>query len=297
MIDLNGISIFVSVVEAGSFTGGARALQIPKGSISRKVSRLEEELGVRLLNRTTRSVSLTDVGQIFYEQCRKGMAEFEYAGQLLDQVKSEPSGTLRISAALDFGSGRFGEIVDTFLKRYEKANVELVLTDHFLDLVEHRIDLAIRIGNMEDSSLVARKLGAGRAKLCASPAYLSKFGAPNALQDLRFHNCIVHGRSAENAVWQLHGPDGLESVRMKCRVSGCNMSHALELVLNGHGIGLLPEVVFREEANTGNLVHILDQYISPEYGFYAVFPSNRQVSPNVRAFLDLAVEMSVNFLR
>jgi len=292
MVDLNGITIFVAVVEAGSFTGGARKLNIPKGSISRKVSRLEEELGVRLLNRTTRSVTLTDAGRTYYEQCRKGLAEINYAEQLLEDTRKEPSGTLRISAPVDFGTGRFGEIVDAFIRAYPKANIELVLADQFLDLVEHRIDLAIRIGRLEDSSLIARKLGSARAILCASPAYLQKHNSPQALQDLRFHDCIVHGRLAQTAIWQLKGPEGAESVRMKCRVSGCNMSHALDLVLAGHGIGLLPDAVAETEIRAGKLMRVLDQFASPEFGFFAVYPSNRQMSPAVRAFLDIAVEVT-----
>lgn len=293
MMDLNGIAIFVAVVEAGSFTGGAKTLQIPKGSISRKISRLEKDLGVRLLNRTTRSVTLTEVGRVYYEQCRNGLSTLEYATQRLDDIRSEPSGTLRISAPLDFGPDRFGEIVDAYLKKYDKVNIELILTDHFLDLVEHRIDLAIRIGTLEDSSLVARKLGAGRAILCASPTYLKQHGTPTLLQDLRFHDCIVHGRSAENAVWHLKGVDGVETVRMKCRVAGCNMSHALKLIINGHGIGFLPETVVKPEIKLGRLVQVLDQYMGAEFGLYAVYPSNRQISQSVRAFLDLAVEWSI----
>lgn len=290
MVDLNNIAAFVAVVEAGSFTGGARALQMPKGSISRKISRLEEELNIRLLHRTTRRVTLTDAGRTYYEQCRRGLAELDQAGQALDRARAEPGGTLRISVPSDFGPGRFSNVIDAYLAKYDQVSIELVLTDHFLDLVEHRIDLAIRIGALSDSSLVARKLGAARAVLCAAPAYLDRHGVPDTLQDLRHRDCIVHGRTAEDAVWRLIGPAGAESVRMKCRVSGCNMLHALELVTAGWGIGLLPAAVVQGPLNAGKIVRVLEHYTSPEFGIYAVYPSTRQTSPAVRAFIDLMAE-------
>ncbi len=288
MVDLNALAVFAEVAETGSFTRGAAALGMPKGSISRKISALEADLGVRLLNRTTRRVSLTEIGREYYEQCRRGLDELQVADQLIDASRASPRGTLRISAPADFGTGGFADLVEAFLKAHDNVRIELLLSDDYVDLIEQRVDLAFRSGALDDSSLIARRLGPTRRILCASPDYLERRGVPETLDDLQDHSCIVHGKAVDNAVWRLDGPDGAASVRVQARVAANGMGFLRTLALRGLGIVLYPESVAGEEIARGRLRRVLDDYATAEIGIYAIYPSSRHLSPNVRAFLDMA---------
>jgi DNA-binding transcriptional LysR family regulator len=292
MIDLNALAVFAGVVEAGSFTGGAQALGLPKGSVSRKISGLEAALGVRLLHRTTRKLSLTEVGRAYYAQCRKGLVELDAANQLVKETRSVPSGTLRISAPADFGGGGLADWVEAFLKRYDQVRIELVLSDRYVDLIEQRIDLAFRTGRLRDSSFIARRLGPARRVLCASPDYLARRGQPEDLDDLRDHDTVIYGPSVEGAVWHLRGPEGDATVQVKGRLAGDSMTFVLRAALFGLGIALLPEAFARSEFETGRLTPVLERYGTAGQGVFAVYPSNRHLSANVRAFLDLVLEMT-----
>ncbi len=289
-MDLNALAVFVGVVEAGSFTAGAKHLGLPKGSVSRKISRLETSLGVRLLHRTTRKLSLTVTGRAYYEQCRKGLEELDAANRLIGDTKTAPSGTLRISAPVDFAKGGLADWVADFLKCHENASVELVLSDHYVDLIEQRIDLAFRTGRLRDSSFIARKLGSARRVLCASPDYLERYGEPETISALQRHNCVVHGTSVSAVSWHLRGQEGDVSVPIRSRVAGDSMGFATRAARSGLGIALLPEGVVRTEVQTGRLVRVLASYATEGQGLYAVYPSNRQLSANVRAFLDIVIE-------
>ncbi|MEM7024214.1 MAG: LysR family transcriptional regulator [Pseudomonadota bacterium] len=292
MIDLNAVAVFIAVVEAGSLTGGARALGLPKGSVSRKVSGLEAALGARLLHRTTRKLSLTAVGRSYYERCKRGLSEIDAANQSLDESRNAPRGVLRISAPIDFGGGGLGDWVPEFLKRYDQTRVELVLSDRYVDLIEQRIDLAFRTGALQDSSFVSRRLGATRRVICASPTYLRQRGEPRTLNDLREHHAVVYGSAVGETVWRLSGPQGELAVAVDALVAVDSMSFVLQAVLSGLGLALLPEAVARTAVDAGRLRRILEDYATASHGVFAVYPSHRQLSPNVRAFLDLVVEMT-----
>lgn len=290
MIDLNALAAFVSVVDAGSFTAGAQASGLPKGSVSRKISSLEAELGVRLLHRTTRKLSLTEIGRTYYSLCRSGLSEIELANRLVNQSQSVPGGVLRISAPADSGISKLGEWVAAYLQKYEDTKVELVLSDQYVDMIEQRIDLAIRSGRLRDSSFVARKLAATHRILCASPEYLADRGIPSLLADLEHHDCIIHGHSVTGATWILEGPEGEISVPVPGRIAGHSMGLVLDLACAGLGIALVPHSVAAGEIAANRLVHVLTSHGGPEQGLYAIYPSQRQMSVNVRAFLDLVVE-------
>lgn len=291
MIDLNALAVFVSVVEAGSFTGGAAALGLPKGSVSRKISGLEAELGVRLINRTTRKLSLTDMGRVYYEQCRDGLHKLDAAHRLIGETQSVPRGVLRISAPADTGVGGLTDWIAAYLKRYDQAKIEVVLSDRYVDLIEQRIDLAFRAGRLQDSTFVARKLVTTTRVLCASPDYLKRRGAPKIVDDLRAYDGIVHGNQVDGTVWVLHGPEGEVSVPVGGRIAGHNMRLVLNAALAGLGIALIPQTIARDGIASGRLRQVLKSYASPEQGLYAIYPSGRQLSANIRAFLDIAVEM------
>ena len=195
MLDLNDVAVFARVVEAGSFTGAARLLGIPKTTVSRRIAELEREVGLRLLQRTTRSLNMTDAGRLYYEESSRGLRAIEDANLRLADARAEPSGTICVSAPVAFGSFFLADTVFDFLAAYPKTRVELRLTDDKLNLVEDGIDLAFRTGTLADSTLVARKLGSTHKILCASPAYLERRGTPAQAVDLGRHDCVIAGHS------------------------------------------------------------------------------------------------------
>ena len=290
MLDLNDIVVFARVVEAGSFTAAARLLAMPKTTVSRRIAALEREVGVRLLQRTTRSLNMTDAGRLYYEQSSQALRTIEEANLRLAETRAEPSGTIRISAPVGF-SGHFliGAVVD-FLAMYPKTKVELRLTDDRLNLVEDGIDLAFRTGSLQDSTLIARKLGSTHRLLCASPDYLARYGMPESPADLARHRCVIAGPSASGAHWVLDGPQGQESVDVAGRFAANEMQAVVAAALANFGIAQLPQVMAEALIAEGRLQRVLDGYTTPEGGLYVLYPSSRHLSPLVKAFVDLAVE-------
>lgn len=290
MVDLNDVAIFARVVEAGSFTGAARLLGLPKTSVSRRVAELERQVGVRLLHRTTRSLRPTDAGRLYYEQSSAALRTIEAANEQLAEARAEPSGTIRVSAPVGFAGFFLGQTVFEFLESYPKASVELLLTDDKLNLVEAGIDVAFRTGSLTDSTLVARKLGASHKVLCASPDYLAKRGTPEQPADLRLHDCIIAGRSIAGAQWVLEGPDGPQTVAVSGRIAANTMEIATAAVLKGLGIAQLPASAAAPAIAEGRLQRVLPDYAMAVGGVYALYPSSRHLSPAVKAFVELAAE-------
>src|SRR5260221_2245182 len=206
MLDLNDIVVFPRVVEGGSFTAAPRLLGMPTTTVTRRIAALEREVGVRLVQRTTRSLNVTDAGRLYYEQSSRAMRTIEEANLRLAETRAEPSGTIRISAPVGFGGHFLTSAALDFLAAYPKTRVELHLTDDTLNLVGNRIDLAFRTGVLVDSTLIARKLGATHRVLCASPDYLARRGVPLASADLGRHHCVIAGPSTGRAPWVLDGP-------------------------------------------------------------------------------------------
>jgi DNA-binding transcriptional LysR family regulator len=289
MLDLNDIVVFARVIEAGSFTAAARLLGMPKTTVSRRIAALEREVGVRLIQRTTRSLNVTDAGRLYYEQSSQALRTIEDANLRLAEARAEPSGTIRISAPVGFSSFLSGT-VSSFLAMYPKTAVELRLTDDRLNLVENGIDLAFRTGTLPDSTLIARKLGAAYRILCASPDYLARRGVPEALADLAFHHCVIAGPSTANAHWVLEGPHGEESVMVSGRFAANEMQAVIAAAIAGYGIAQLPERLAEASIADGRLCRVLDDYTTPAGGIYAVYPSSKHLSPLVKAFMELAAE-------
>ena len=294
MIDLNDVIVFARVVEAGSFTAAARLLAMPKTTVSRRVAALEREVGVRLLQRTTRSLNLTDAGRLYYEQSSQGLRTIEEANLRLAEARAEPSGTIRISAPVGFGGHFLIRAVVEFLALYPKTNVELRLTDDKLNLVEDGIDLAFRTGRLEDSTLIARKIGSTHRLLCASPDYLARYGMPESPADLARHRCVISGPSASGAHWVLDGPQGQESVDVAGRFAANEMQAVVAAAIAGFGVAQLPQLMAEGLINEGRLRRVLDGYTTPAGGLYVLYPSSRHLSPLVKAFIDLAVERISN---
>jgi DNA-binding transcriptional LysR family regulator len=276
-IDLNRISTFVRVVEAGSFTAAARELGVPPSSASRAVANLEEELGVRLLHRTTRRLSLTDGGQHFFQRMRTVIAETEDATRAVTGFASDPRGVVRITAPPDLGAHQLPPIVARLLRRHPGLVIELKLTNLVVDLVGEGIDLAIRAGVLEDSTLVARKVAHSELQVFAAPSYVETRGRPRRPADLVRHDCLTYGGRKGRLPWRLTGPRGEELVAVSGPIVCDDMVFLREAVLAGLGLALLPVEITTSAVTAGRLVRVLPRHNYPGGGLYLVWPSARLV--------------------
>jgi DNA-binding transcriptional LysR family regulator len=302
-VDLNRIATFVKVVDAGSFTGAAERLGVPKSSVSRGVAHLEEELGTRLLQRTTRSLTLTDAGRAFYERARAHLAALEDTTNEIADMGRDPRGTVRVTAPVDFGTVLLADIVARFVKKHPKIRVELALTARRVDLVAEGFDLAIRFGSLEDSTLVARRLGPTSMGLFAGAAYLRKRGTPKKVQDLASHDFILFRSRAVMSPLRLRGPDGDEMVHVDGPVEADDITFIRAAVVAGAGIGLLPMFLCgaalenprcREAAEAGSIVRVLPEHVMPGAPAHIVTPSTRQEPARATLFREFLVDALKN---
>jgi DNA-binding transcriptional LysR family regulator len=296
-MDLNRISLFVRVVETESFTAAAASLGLPKSSVSRGVARLEEDLGVRLLQRTTRKLSLTDAGRAYFNGVREAMQGLDEATGIVKEMGTEPQGLIRLTAPPDLGA-TLAEILARFLRRYPKISFELSLVSRTVNLVEEGFDLAIRAGRLQDSSLVARKVGSSEVGLFASPSYLKRRGKPKVLADLAEHECVLYRSKGSKATWRLSGPAGDESVEVRGVVSADEMSFVRQAVVAGLGIGLVPaELVAATADRKGILatppagaVRLFSDYAMRGGAVYVVAPTSHYQPARVTLFRDFLIE-------
>ncbi|WP_374325361.1 LysR family transcriptional regulator [Aquipseudomonas alcaligenes] len=281
---LDDALIFTRVVECHSFTQAAQSLGMQKSTVSRRIALLEERLGVRLLNRTTRKLRLTEVGQAYYERCRQIMLDFAEAEQAVMQLQQAPSGLLRISAPIEFGQLFLGRVLGEFMRQYPQISAEVELTSRDVDPLEEGVDIAIQVGQPRDSTLIARKLFESRRRLCASPAYLAQHGTPRTVQELAGHRAI-HLPVDSPRHWPLLG----ESIACQ-RVLACNnITLAREAALAGAGIAALPVMISEAAVQEGQLVELLPEARLPTGELYAVYPSRRFQAMKVKAFLDFLI--------
>lgn len=287
-MDLNELLVFAKVVQAGSFTVAARGLRMPKSTVSRKVSELEERVGAQLLQRTTRKLRLTDVGQAYYEHCARIVAEAEQAELAVTRMQAAPHGLLRVTAPLTFNF--LGPIVAEFLKRYPEVQLELVCTDRSVDLVEEGFDVAVRAGRLADSSLIARKLGDIARVVVAAPEYLEQRGVPKSPKDLERHDCLVFGAGMEGNVWTLHSGSRSVQVSVRARLVVNEPDMLRAVALGGAGVTLLPTLLNAADLSAGRLRRILPDWSSSGAPVHAVYPGSRHHSPKVMAFVDFLRE-------
>ncbi|KFA92399.1 LysR family transcriptional regulator [Archangium violaceum] len=287
-MDLNELLVFAKVVQAGSFTVAARGLRMPKSTVSRKVSELEERVGAQLLQRTTRKLRLTDVGQAYYEHCARIVAEAELAELAVTRMQSAPHGLLRVTAPLTFSF--LGPIVAEFLKRYPEVQVELVCTDRSVDLMQEGFDLAVRAGRLADSSLIARKLGNVERVVVAAPSYLQERGVPKSPKDLERHDCLVFGAGMEGNAWTLHSGNKSVQVSVRARLVVNEPDMLRAVAVAGAGIALVPTQPSDTDLTTGRLRRLLPDWSSSGAPVHAVYPSTRHHSPKVMAFVDFLRE-------
>ncbi len=287
---LSVMEVFTNVVEFEGFSAAASHLGISRASVSKQVIQLEESLGARLLNRTTRRVSVTEVGEAYYERCKRVLAEVEEADLLVEQLHSEPRGTLKVSAPMSFGVAHLGPAVSDFLSEYRELSISLTLNDRFTDLIEEGFDIAIRIAQSADSSLIARRLSGVRCVMTATPEYLERKGVPTKPQDLSGHQCLSYSYLASGLEWSIFGPNGATSVKVSGPLKTNNGEVLLQAARQNLGVAFLPNFLVREDIQAGVLVPVLEQYRLPELSVYAVSPPNRFPARKVQAFIAFLAE-------
>jgi DNA-binding transcriptional LysR family regulator len=287
-IDLNRTATFVRVAEQGSFTTAAASLNQPISSVSRAVAKLEAELGVRLLHRTTRKLSLTDAGRHFFARVQAGLSEIEEASLAVAGFGSSPHGVVRITAP--FGLAELPAIVAKLTARYPGLVIDLALTDRVVDLVGEGVDLAIRAGRLEDSSLMARKLANSELGIYAAPAYLQRRGKPRNVADLARHDCLRYRGQSGQLPFRVQGPRGIEQVEVTGSVVCDNMMFLRDLVLAGVGLALLPEQAVAEDLEAGRLVRVLPRHGVVGAAVYLVWASHKLVPARVAVVRELLTE-------
>ena len=285
MDKLEAMRVFTQVVAQGGFTAAARELGISRSAVSKHVMDLEAALGVQLLRRTTRQTSTTDAGLAYFERCRSILADIEEAEIAISDAQQAPRGQLRINAPMSFGTLHLGNAIADFMRQHREVQVQLVLDDRFVDPVAEGFDVTIRIAELEDSSLIARRLMPARRVLCASRAYLRR-GAPETPDDLRRHDCLHYGNLATGAQWKLSGPDGDHWVPVKATLCANNAEVLRDAALKDLGIALLPTFIAEAELKDGRLATVLSEYAPPPIGVYALYPPSRYLSAKVRVFVD-----------
>ncbi len=287
---LNSMNLLIEVVREGGFTAAAAKTGLSRAQVSKSIMQLEEYLGTRLLNRTTRRVSLTEIGRIYHERCKTILQDIEEIEGIAGEQTSKPQGTLTLNAPTSFGVLHLSGAVPQYIKQYPGMQISLKLADRFIDVVAEGFDLVIRIAELEDTSLVARKIAPCKRVFCASREYLKQNGIPGVPQDLARHQCLIYSNELKPADWVLHGPDGTESIKVNGPVCADNGDILKAAALAGLGITLLPTFLVGPEIRAGRLQQVLADYCPPEISIYAIFPSRRYLSAKVRTFVDFLAD-------
>ncbi len=278
--------VFTAVVDAASFVAAGDALGMSKAAVSRYVSELEQRLGVRLMHRTTRRLSLTPEGEVFLARCRDILANIEASEAEISTHSVTASGLLKVSVPVSFGISHLAPLWSEFLDRHPQITLDIQLADRVIDLVDEGFDLAVRIARLPDSSLVSRRLASTRLVLCAAPSYLKRRGTPQHPSELTQHEVVSYSLMAMGDQWQFIGPEGPVSAKVRPRMWSNNGDTCISAALQGAGIQLQPTFLIEQQLASGQLVEILPQYRSVELGIYAVYPSRKFVLPKVRALVE-----------
>jgi DNA-binding transcriptional LysR family regulator len=283
---MTSMATFVKVVESGGFSAAARALGISPSMVTTHVRALEERLAVRLLNRSTRKVSLTEAGHAYYERCLQILTDVEEAERIAEALQSTPRGTLRLNTSVAIPPF-LAPVIAEFASLYPEVSVNLAMTDRMVDLVEEGFDLAVRNMSVPDSSLMARCVATYRFVVCGSPGYLAARGVPREPADLVHHNCLIYSHSAWGNEWHFAGPAGEQSVAVVGNLQA-NSDNALRLAaVHGQGLALAPSFLLIDEIRSGRLVPVLTEFLQTDHAVNAIYPHRRHLSAKVRSFIDL----------
>lgn len=287
---LDAIAIFTRVADTASFRNAADAMGVPRSTVSRRVADLEKQLGVRLLRRTTRSVSLTDAGATFLAACRPALDALAAASRSLGAATAPPALRLRVTASVSFGERMLVGVLDEFLQTHEDVELDVVLVDRHVDVVQEGFDFAFRAGAIGDASLIARELGRGPVVCLASPAYLQRHPRIERPEDLAHHDCIVYPPLAPKGRWIFRRRRRVVHVGVRGRAVVTSLPLALELAVRGLGVTRVPRTLAEEALQRGFVREVLSDATPPETSFFIVYPSGAQASPHRRAFLELALK-------
>lgn len=289
MNKLREIECFIAVAELGSFVKAADTLNVSKAAISRTILDLEARLGTRLMQRTTRRLSLTEAGSLYLERCKQIVSALEDADQVISIGNTDPTGLLRINVPHTFGVLHLVNVWPCLLRRYPGIRLDITLSDRIVDIIEEGYDLAIRIARLPNSSLIYRKLASTRIVVCASPDYLEQHGTPQHPEDLKDHMVMGYSYSADKDEWHFDGPKGPVSVKTNVRMHANNGDTCVAGALAGIGITRQPTFMLSEHIRNGKLVPIMPDYTPTELGIYAVYPSRTHLPAKVRATIDFLV--------
>ncbi|MNS21140.1 HTH-type transcriptional regulator DmlR [compost metagenome] len=276
---------FVAVVESGSFSGAARQLGLSKSVLSKKVSQLEQALGCQLIYRTTRSLTLTEAGERYFETVRHAVRLASDGEDAIGALQSAPRGLLRVTVPMVYGRRHIAPLVPEFLALHPEVQLQLEMSDTQQDLVAEGFDVAVRIGELEDSSLVARRLAPCLSTLCAAPAYLAQAGTPRTPADLERHNCLFYSLFRGGTQWRLHGPEGEVAITPRGNFEVNNSDAIHTALLAGLGIGNMPDFIVARDLAIGRLVPVLPDHALPEHGIWCVYPKRRHLPAKVEAWL------------
>lgn len=290
MIDKNAMALYVKVVENHSFSRAAEREGMPVSTVSRKISELEKALGVRLLERSTRRLRMTEIGQDYYERCRRGLEEFETANLTVSDQQAEVSGRLRLSAPPSISDVVIIPLIEAFQALYPNAIVNCLVTDRHVNHIEDGIDISLRVGDLKDSSLVARRLLRYRSVLVASPGYLERAGAPGHPNELPLHGLVAFSRWEPAVTWVLENNGETHKVNVQPRIAINDYAGVQSAVINGLGISEIPSIVCGPSLQDGCLVEVMPDWRFSPVTLFAIYPSNRNLSRLVRLFKDFCVE-------
>ncbi len=289
-MNLNDIKVFIDVVEAGSFAGAGKTLAMPSTTVSRKVQMLESDLGVKLLHRSTRKLSLTEAGQQYFQLCQQHLVALEDANKQIKQTQLEPKGKIRITSPLEFAIQYVQPWIVEFLNRYPEISIELDTSDDYVNMVEDRIDVAFRSGTLKDSSLIARRIGPKKNVCCASPEFLEKIQKLKKPEDLQKVNCLVMGNSIAHTRW--HFTKGEQSYDVE--VSGFYAANGARLIidsaLQGLGVAYVPVALVAPYLKNDQLVPVLTGYDTPTSDVFVVYQAHRYMAKPIRIFIDFVIE-------
>ncbi len=284
------MEVFVAVVERGSFTAAAEAFRITPAMVSKHIGSLEKRLGSPLLARTTRRQNLTEIGKKYYEQCKRILEQIAAAETGAEAMGSAPKGLLRVNASMWFGSLTLAPLVCDYLKQYPDVNIQLSLTDRYVDIIEEGYDVAVRIGELADSTLIARKLAMFEVAVCAAPEYLARHGVPQTPEDLPEHQCLGFSNWQTQGGWKLMERQLGTKIGQAPRFESDNGQALLTAALKGIGIIMMPKKLLRPDIEAGRLVELLQDYLPSARPIHAVYPRSRQTLPKLASFVDFLVE-------
>ena len=286
IMKLDGISEFVSVAEYESFTRAAKELGISIAQVSRQVSALERRLNIKLFYRTTRKISLTEEGKVFYEHCRVILDRLASAQQALSDLQSKPQGKIKLTAPVTYGEQQLLPLINDFMLQYPDIEVHAFLSNQKIDLIEGGYDLAIRIGKLSDSTMMAKQLSHRTNFVCVSPAYFGKYGRPKTLDELNQHSCLLGTLD----YWHFKEAGAERNIRVNGKIRYNSGYSLVDAALKGLGIVQLPDYYVQKHLENGRLMTVLDEYREQEEGIWAIYPHNRHLSPKIRLLVDYLAE-------